>query len=272
MFETAQSDSPVISIRDLKKSFRSRKSGWLGARREGVLALKGVDLDLHRGEWLGLVGESGSGKTTLARIAVGLEAPTSGTVKICGIDVASIKNRDRPDFARKIQFVYQNSFGALDPRMTAAELVAEPLIIHRRQYAAMNLDEKVAQLLNDVGLESSIAGRRPRQLSGGQCQRLSLARALALSPEVLVMDEPTSALDVTVQAQVIALLDRISAQKKLSVLVISHDLALVSQICHRTAVMYLGEIVEVGPTDQIVHHPAHSYTRKLINAVPRIAA
>lgn len=256
---------PVLSVERLTKRFLQAKT-----RGKAIVALNDVSLTLHEGEWLGLVGESGSGKTTLARIAVGLESFSEGKVRIAGYDLSRRRRKNRLAFAAAVQFVYQDPFAALDPRKRAVDLVAEPLIIHRRESKISDIRQKVMDLMEDVGLDKSVAMRRPRELSGGQCQRLSLARALALSPRILVLDEPTSALDVTVQAQMVKLLRELGDRKRLSVLVISHDLALISQMCDRIAVMYVGEIVEEGQATDIVMRPRHPYTQRLISAVPKM--
>ncbi len=261
---------PMLQVKGLVKEFRTGGAFGLGGQRS-LMALKGVDLHVDRGEWLGLVGESGSGKSTLARIVAGLETATSGSVVLDGQDITTLSRRDRQALSQHVQFVYQDAIGALNPRMTAEQLVSEPLRIHGRHKDRALLQQTVTELLGSVGLDRSLADKRPRQLSGGQCQRITLARALALEPDVLLLDEPTSALDVSVQAQIIELLKEIERSRELTVLIISHDLALVSQICQRVAVMYLGELVEVGTTGQVIGAPQHPYTRRLLDAVPQIS-
>jgi peptide/nickel transport system ATP-binding protein len=265
--ESAIASGPLIEVRGVRKTFGG--GGFLG-RQPGTEALKGVDLDVHAGEWFGLVGESGSGKTTLARIIAGLERATAGRATVGEFEVGRLSSRDRVRFCRRVQFVYQNAVGALNPRMRAFDLVAEPLRIHGRHGRGADATPLIEQAFADVGLDPSIAAKRPRELSGGQCQRLTLARALVLDPDVLLLDEPTSALDVSVQGQIIALLREIQRARALTVVMISHDLALVTQTCSRIAVLYRGEIVETGLSERILAQPRHPYTARLLDAVPRL--
>ncbi|WP_375003611.1 ABC transporter ATP-binding protein [Aeromicrobium sp. CTD01-1L150] len=230
-----------------------------------------MSFDVQPGEWLGVVGESGSGKSTLARIIARLETPTEGTVWLEDTDIGD-RALGRKAFARRVQFMYQNSFSAMNPRLTIAEVVAEPLILHGLARGKAEREAMVVSLLRDVGLDPSIREKRPGELSGGQCQRAAIARALALEPEILLLDEPTSALDVSVQAQIIRLLRQIEQTRELTVVMISHDLALVSQTCHRICVLYRGDLVEIGPTENIVGKPQHPYTVTLLESVPTIPA
>ncbi|MFJ6383587.1 dipeptide ABC transporter ATP-binding protein [Kitasatospora sp. NPDC092039] len=245
---------PLLTVRGLTKTY--------GSRRRPVTALHGVDLDLHPGETLGLVGESGSGKSTLARALVQAHAPSGGSIRFRGEELGR-----RPH--REVQLVFQDPYSSLNPRMTAGQIIAEPLIVHRlggrEQRAA-----RVAALLEQVGLDPATADRHPRAFSGGQRQRLGIARALAPEPSVLICDEPVSALDVSVQAQVIELLARLQRELGLAVLFIAHDLAVVRRVSHRIAVMRHGRIVETGPADRVVTAPEHPYTAELLAAVPRL--
>ncbi|SMY01237.1 nickel ABC transporter ATP-binding protein NikE [Brevibacterium linens] len=254
--------SSVVHIDKLSKVFSSKKHGanW---------ALKEVSLNVNAGEWLGIVGESGSGKSTLARIVARLEVPSTGTVSFRGTPIDKL-GKGRLGLAQKIQYMYQNSMSAMNPRLTATQIIVEPLRLHGLTASTDSSKSRAEALLSEVGLPEWVAGKRPGQLSGGQCQRVALARALALEPQVLLLDEPTSALDVAAQAKIIELLQEVERTRELSVVMISHDLALVSQTCHRVAVLYRGELVEMGETREVIGNPQRDYTRKLRDAVPRI--
>ena len=238
-----------------------------GRRRSIVRAVDGVSLRVRRGETLALVGESGSGKTTTALCALALERPTSGEVWIDGREVTGMPPKELRSLRRQAQYIFQDPFASLNPRMSVREIVREPLDIHRVGDGA-GRDARVAELLGLVGLAGDAAARSPHQFSGGQRQRIGIARALALSPGLLVCDEPVSALDVSVQAQVINLLMDLQDEHGLAYLFIAHDLAVVRQIAHRVAVMYLGRIVEEGAADEICAHPRHPYTVALMSAAP----
>jgi oligopeptide transport system ATP-binding protein len=238
-----------------------------GRRRSIVRAVDGVSLRVRRGETLALVGESGSGKTTTALCALALERPTSGGVWIDGREVTGMSPKELRSLRRQAQYIFQDPFASLNPRMSVREIVREPLDIHRVGDSA-GRDARVAELLGLVGLAGDAAARSPHQFSGGQRQRIGIARALALSPGLLVCDEPVSALDVSVQAQVINLLMDLQDEHDLAYLFIAHDLAVVRQIAHRVAVMYLGRIVEEGAADEICAKPRHPYTVALMSAAP----
>ncbi|WP_135821753.1 ABC transporter ATP-binding protein [Halostella litorea] len=256
---------PLLSVRDLKRHYPIR-GGWLRRVTGQIRAVDGVSFDLRRGETLGLVGESGCGKSTVARSALGLEPPTEGTVAFDGDDVADHSRGERTAFRRRAGIVFQDPASSFDPRMTVGESVAEPMAAHG--LGAERRADRVDSLLETVGLDPADGDRYPHELSGGQKQRAALARALSLSPDLLVLDEPVSALDVSVQAEILALVAELQEAFDLAVLLVSHDMSVVSQLCDRVAVMYLGEIVERGPADALFDDPAHPYTEALLSAVP----
>lgn len=252
---------PVLSIRGLEKRFAQR-----GGR--GVLrALGGVDLELARGEILGLAGESGCGKTTLARCVLGLERPEAGSIRVAGEDMTALGGRELRALRRRAQLVFQDPFSSLNPRRRIAAIVAEGLVVHRLARGRERA-RRVAALLERVGLDPELGERFPRALSGGQRQRVGIARALACEPELLIADEPVSALDVSVQAQILRLLADLREEMGLGLLIISHDLAVLRQICDRVAVMYAGRIVEEGSCAAVLERPRHPYTEALLAALP----
>jgi peptide/nickel transport system ATP-binding protein len=257
-------DDPMITATDLVKVFRGRGRR---AKDGGVRAVDGVSFDVARGESVGLVGESGSGKSTLARLVLMLERPDSGDLRIDGQDVTGLSARDERAWRRRIQLVYQNPYASLDPRMNVADAITEPLVVFGVGDAAER-EKKAAELLDRVSLPLSIRGRRPAELSGGQRQRVAIARALAISPEILVCDEPVSALDVTVQAQILELIREFQDRLRLTVIFISHDLAVVRQVCQRVVVMRSGRVVESGSAEDVFSSPEHPYTQELLAAVP----
>jgi peptide/nickel transport system ATP-binding protein len=230
-------------------------------------ALDDVSISLHKGKTLGIVGESGSGKSTLARVIMGLEAPAAGDVRLHGESILQNGRKLSLSVCRKVQMVFQNPYDSLNPRFSVYESIAEPLLRHKLVPAA-EVDARVAELMNLVELSSAVADRRPSELSGGQCQRVGIARALAMEPEVLIADEITSALDVTIQAQIISLLKRLRGQQGLSVIFISHDLALVRSFCDQVAVFRAGRLVESGSITDVLEQPRQEYTRELIRSSP----
>lgn len=255
---------PILEWRNVTRDYRAAGRSGRGKK---LHAVRGVTLNVHEGESVALVGESGCGKSTLARMAVRLEEPDSGDVLIDGRSLSDLSRRERREQTTQIQLIPQDAAAALDPRVTIAASVAEPLVIHRRGTAGER-ESRVLSLLEEVGLDPSLADRYPHQLSGGQRQRVVIARALALEPRMLIADEPVSALDVSVRAQVLNLLRDIQRQRSLALLVISHDLAVVRTITERINVMYLGRIVESGNTREVIDHPTHPYTAALIAAFP----
>lgn len=257
---TVSHDEPVLRASGLAKHFRM---GGLGRSRKVLKAVDGVSLEIGRGETLGLVGESGSGKTTVGRTLIRLYPPTAGTVEFEGRDITrSSGARLRQDVRRRMSMVFQNPSTSLNPYMRLGEALTEPLVVHRIGDAAQRRS-RVAEMLELVGLDTSMADRYPQELSGGQRQRIGIARALITDPSLIIADEPTASLDVSVQAQIVNLLGDLQKELGLAYLFITHDLALVRQISHRVAVMYLGRLMETAPADALFTEPLHPYSAVL---------
>jgi oligopeptide/dipeptide ABC transporter ATP-binding protein len=262
---TVPASPPLVVVRDLKKYYHA--GGLFGRSIPPVRAVDGVSFEVARSETLALVGESGCGKSSVGRTILRLQEPTSGTAQFDGVDLFALDRKALRAIRRRMQIIFQDPYSSLNPRMTVGAAIAEGIEIHRLA-PRKEIPQRVGALLEEVGLDRSYAGRYPHEFSGGQRQRIGIARALAVQPAFLVCDEPVSALDVSVQAQVLNLLGDLQQQRGLSYLFIAHDLAVVRQIAHRIAVMYLGRIVEQGPTDTLLSNPSHPYTVALLSAVP----
>jgi peptide/nickel transport system ATP-binding protein/oligopeptide transport system ATP-binding protein len=269
MSDSSVETSPLLSVRDLKVHFPI-KGGVLQRTVDVVRAVDGISFDVPRGQTVGLVGESGSGKTTTGRAIARLVPITAGTVAYQGQDLAHLSRADLFAYRKKIQVIFQDPFGSLNPRMTIYSIIAEPLDIHFKQWTRAQKEARVADLLEKVGLSSDFMKRYPHQFSGGQRQRIGIARALAVEPDFIICDEPVSALDVSVQAQIVNLLQDLQAELGLTYLFIAHDLAVVEHISDQVLVMTEGKIVEQASADEIYSNPQHPYTIKLLEAVPKL--
>jgi ABC-type glutathione transport system ATPase component len=260
---------PLLSARDLVKVYHSDQ-GLFGAPARQVRAVNGVSLDISQGETLGLVGESGCGKTTFGRMLLRLIEPTSGSIIFNGQDVLAAGHAELRRLRRDMQIIFQDPFASLNPRMRVQEIVTEPLLIHANgnRPSRTELHQAAAQIMNAVGLDESALRRYPHEFSGGQRQRIGIARALVLRPKFIVCDEPVSALDVSVGAQIVNLLKKLQRDFGLTYLFISHSMPVVRYLCDRIAVMRAGEIVEIGPSEQITSSPQHDYTRTLLASTP----
>ena len=260
---------PILRATELTKYYTT-EDGFLDkllGSADEVKALDGVDLEVHEGETLGIVGESGCGKSTLGRALLQLETPTAGTVHYRGENLTEMSAGQLKDRRTDLQIIFQNPFSSLNPRFTIADIIGEPLDIHGIA-SGERRDERISELLEEVGLSRSHADRYPHEFSGGQLQRIGIARALAVDPDLIVCDEPVSALDVSVQAQILNLLTRLQNEHDLSYVFIAHDLSVVEHIADRIGVMYLGELVEMGTTEEIFAEPSHPYTEALLSAIP----
>ena len=263
----AETKSPLLSVRNMVKSYAARR-GFARVRSLSEPAVNDVSFEIRRGETLGLVGESGSGKSTIGRAVTMLAPPDRGVVTFDGVELTDLSARALRRIRKRFQVIFQDPYASLSPRMRVGNFIAEPLRIHKVTRSARESAERVAELFAMVGLDPAFANRYPHQFSGGQRQRLCIARAIALNPDFIVADEPISALDVSIQAQVITLLQALQRDLDLTFLFISHDLSIVRHICHRTAVLYRGRIVELAPTEQLFSDARHPYTKILLSAVP----
>ncbi|MFE5933924.1 ABC transporter ATP-binding protein [Streptomyces sp. NPDC056470] len=258
---TTPTPAPLLRVRDLTMTFPGR-----GARSAPVRAVDGVGFDVAAGETLGLVGESGCGKSTTGRAIVRLLEPTAGSVSYDGRDISRLSQRELKPLRRDLQMVFQDPHSSLNPRHTVARIISDPLVVQGSSTA--DARKRAVELMDLVGLIPEHVDRYPHEFSGGQAQRIGIARALATRPRLVVADEPVSALDVSVQAQIVNLMERLQCELGLAYLFIAHDLSVVKRVCDRVAVMYLGRIVEIGPKERVYAAPAHPYTRALLSAVP----
>ena len=259
---------PLLQVRGLRMHFPVTE-GMIARRHIGdVKAVDGVDLAIQRGETLGLVGESGCGKTTMGRCILRLEKPTAGEILYNGIDIANLGRRELVALRRRIQVIFQDPYSSLNPRQKVGSIIGEPMMVHGVEKDPRRRADRVRELLSVCGLNPNFADRYPHEMSGGQRQRVGIARALALNPEFIVCDEAVSALDVSIQAQIINLLEDLRDKFNLTYLFIAHDLSVVRHLCQRVAVMYLGRVVELAECDELFDNPLHPYTKALLAAVP----
>ena len=257
----------LVQVRNLKKYFPIYKGALIQRHVGDIKAVDGVSFDIFKGETLGLVGETGSGKTTVGRTMIRLYEPTEGVVTLDGVNLFNLKSKDMSQIRRRIAIIFQDPYASLNPRMTIGSIIAEPLEIHKIA-RGKEKEERVNELLSLVGLGTYCINRFPFEFSGGQRQRIGIARALAINPDLIVCDEPISSLDVSIQAQVVNLLEKLQKQLGLTYLFIAHDLSMVRHISDRMAVMYLGKIMELADRDEIYLRPVHPYTQALMSAVP----
>lgn len=261
------SQNDILTVKDLKKHFPVKGNGLLATEKKVLKAVDGVSFSIHRGEIFGLVGESGCGKSTLGRTILRLYDPTDGQILFDNEDITKKSNKEMLLYRSKMQMIFQDPYASLDPRMTVGDIIREPMMIAKNGTKAEQ-EERVQALLERVGLKPDHIRRYPHEFSGGQRQRVGIARALAVDPEFIMCDEPISALDVSIQAQIINMLEDLRNERNLSYLFVAHDLSMVRHISHRIGVMYLGNLVEIGSADEVYHHPLHPYSKALLSAVP----
>lgn len=257
----------ILQVKGLSKDFHI-KGKKLRSKKEVLHALQGIDLDIHEGEVLGIIGESGCGKSTLGRCLVGLHKPTEGEILFDGKSILGAGRREKLNICKNIQMIFQDPYSSLDPRHTAADSVSEPMVVHKTVKGRAAMEERVLELLKQVGLDVQHMNRYPHEFSGGQRQRLNVARAISINPRVVICDEPVSALDVSIQAQVINLLKKLQKKYNLTYVFISHDLSVVKYVSDRIAIMYLGRVVEICRGGDIYNNPLHPYTQALLSAIP----
>ena len=262
-------EEPLLEVRDLSVTFEAQRGGFI-KHVEYVYAVKRVSFQVRKGTTIGLVGESGSGKSTIGKAILRLAPIGEGTIHYGGQELTGLEDKEFMPFRKRIQTIFQDPYASMNPRLTIASIVAEPLIVHVPAMNRKQREERVADLLEKVGLPADSMNRYPHQFSGGQRQRICIARALSSSPEFIICDECVSALDVSVQAQIVNLLQDIQDELGITYLFIAHDLAVVEHMCDEALVMELGEIVEQGPTDSLYRSPQHAYTQRLLSAVPRM--
>ena len=265
--EQKQSEK-LLQVDGLVKWFPVKK--WFFEKKANVKAVDGVSFDVYKGETLGIAGESGCGKSTLLRTFLRLIEPTSGTIHYDGIDITHMRKRELRKIRQHMQIVFQDPYSALDGRMKVGKIIEEPMIINKIYNTKAERMARVAELMDQVGLDPSYVDRYPHEFSGGQRQRIVIARALATNPELLVCDEAVSALDVSVRAQILNLLAELQEKLNLTYVFISHDLSVIEHICDRVAIMYLGKVVEIGTKDDIFNNPQHPYTKALLSAIPKV--
>lgn len=255
-----------IQVKNLIKEFPIKKGFW-NKQTGAVHAINDISFDIYKGETLGLVGESGCGKSTTGRCILGLIPATSGSIKVDEIEITSADSKTLQSLRKKMQIIFQNPYSSLNPRMTIKDILLEPFLIHKTM-TKQEADQRILELLDMTGLSESLLKRYPHEFSGGQRQRIGIARALTLNPDFIVADEPVSALDISIQAQIINLMQQLKKELNLTYLFISHDLSVIRYVCDRVAVMYLGEIMEIGRTEEIYSNPKHPYTQALLASAP----
>ncbi len=268
MTDTVTASQPLLSVRDLKVHFRMPKRHMLSRQQDVLKAVDGISFDLHPGETVGVVGESGCGKSTLGRGILRLLPPTDGQVIWLGEDLASLSENHMREHRRDLQIIFQDPLASLNPRMSVGDIIGEPLQTFFPELAKEEVRRQVSEMVVKVGLMPQMLNRYPHEFSGGQCQRIGVARAMILKPKLIICDEPVSALDVSIQSQIVNLLMDLQKEFGLALVFISHDLSVVRHICHRIMVLYLGKLVEFADRDELYSNPRHPYTQALISAVP----